>query len=83
MEKEGVFCQRSMLNTAYSIKAFEPRLNKMKGKVRACTLSSVDMLSLPAMVGGKGYLPIFLILDERPNYESFPLFSISKSGLIK
>lgn len=27
MEKQFVFCQRSMLNTAYSIKAFEPRLN--------------------------------------------------------
>ncbi|GMN70850.1 hypothetical protein TIFTF001_055480 [Ficus carica] len=27
MEKEFVFCQRSMLNTAYSVKAFEPRLN--------------------------------------------------------
>lgn len=27
MEKELVFCQRSMLNTAYSVKAFEPRLN--------------------------------------------------------
>ena len=27
MEKEFVFCQRSMLNTAYSVKAFELRLN--------------------------------------------------------
>lgn len=27
MEKEFFFCQRSMLNTAYSVKAFEPRLN--------------------------------------------------------
>ena len=27
IEKEFVFCQRSMLNTAYSVKAFEPRLN--------------------------------------------------------
>lgn len=32
MEKEFVFCQRSMLNTAYSVKAFEPRLNEMLGK---------------------------------------------------
>ena len=51
MEKEFVFCQRSMLNTAYSVKAFELCLNKIKGKV---TLSSVDTLSLPAMVWGKG-----------------------------
>lgn len=27
MEKDFFFCQRSMLNTAYSVKAFEPRLN--------------------------------------------------------
>ena len=27
MEKEFFFCQRSMLNIAYSVKAFEPRLN--------------------------------------------------------
>lgn len=27
MEKKFVFCQRSMLNTAYSVKAFESRLN--------------------------------------------------------
>ena len=25
--KDLVFCQRSMLHTAYSVKAFEPRLN--------------------------------------------------------
>ena len=32
MEKKKVLCQRSMLNTAYSVKAFEPRLNEIKGK---------------------------------------------------
>lgn len=51
MEKEFVFCQRSMLNTAYSVKAFELRLNKIK--VRACTLSSVDTLSLFLWYGGR------------------------------
>lgn len=50
--KKKIFCQRIMLNTAYSVKAFEARLNSIKGKARI--LSSVDTLSFLAMVWGKG-----------------------------
>lgn len=69
MEKEFVFCQRSMLNTAYSVKAFEPRLNEMLGKGPYSLFCRYAIPSGYGMGEGKWDLPIDLILDERPYYD--------------
>ena len=58
-----------MINTAYSVKAFEPRLNKMKGKGPYSLFCRYAIPSGYGMGEGKLDLPIDLILDERPYYD--------------
>lgn len=52
-----------MINTAYSVKAFEPRLNKMKGKGPYSLFYRYAIPSGYGMGEGKLDLPIDLILD--------------------
>ena len=58
-----------MINTAYSIKAFEPRLNKMTGKGPYSFFFRYTIPFGYGMGEGKLNLPIDLILDERWYYD--------------
>lgn len=58
-----------MLNTAYSVKAFEPRLNSIKGKGPYSLFCRYAILSGYGMGERKLDLPIDLILDERSYYD--------------
>lgn len=58
-----------MLNTAYSIKAFEPRLNSILGKGPYSPFCGYAIPSGYGMEEGKFDQPMDFLLDERPYYD--------------